>query len=397
MPKAHPRSPDQSLTSRFDVIDVDSHISEPPDLWTSRIASKWGELVPHVAWDERRKEERWYVGDQRLPGVGSFAIAGWHDYPPSHPPTLAEADPGAFDPHARVKRLDEFGIRTQLLYPNILGLYSHLFAAVMDKELSLLCVKAYNDFLAEFCATAPDRLVGLLMIPFWDIQASVAEIERAAGLGHRGVVMGADYSGAGLPQLGDEYWKPVLEAAQGNGLPINFHIGFQPIDSNKVRKHQKILDRTRFVKETVDFMMVNANQISEVILSGVCERYPKLAFVSVESGASWLPWLLEALDWQWMNSGAARDLPQRLLPSEYFRRQVYGSFWFEKDLLHKALELYPDNLMFESDFPHPTSLSPGPCSTSPGPSQVIDAHLAGLPEDVIEKVLHQNAARVYNL
>ena len=118
-------------------------------------------------------------------------------------------------------------------------------------------------------------------------------------------------------------------------------------------------DKAAFIKGSTMLFMGNALTISDLILYGVCEKFPKLNFVSVESGASWLPFLVESLDWQWQNSGAYVAYPKRLTPSEYFRRQVYGSFWFESALLKSAIELYPDNIMFETDFPHPTSLYPG--------------------------------------
>ena len=94
-------------------------------------------------------------------------------------------------------------------------------------------------------------------------------------------------------------------------------------------------------------------------------RFPNLNFVSVESGFGWVPSFVESMDWQWLNSGAHEAYPEMELPSFYFRRQVYGMFWFETEALQRQVDLFPDNLMFETDFPHPTSLSPGPASPSP--------------------------------
>ena len=98
--------------------------------------------------------------------------------------------------------------------------------------------------------------------------------------------------------------------------------------------------------------------------------FPHLNFVSVESGAGWVPALLEALDWQWHNAGVAKEHPEyKLLPSEFFRRQVYACFWFEREMITRAAELYPDNLMYETDFPHPTSMSPGPATIAQHPRE----------------------------
>src|SRR5690606_32233422 len=101
-------------------------------------------------------------------------------------------------------------------------------------------------------------------------------------------------------------------------------------------------------------------------------------------------------DWQWKGSGARDRYPARMLPSEYFRRQVYAMFWFEEQSL-ELLPRYQDNVMFETDFPHPTSLHPGPASYSPSPAEIIRRDTAIVGEDVMRKVLHDNAARVYHV
>src|SRR4029453_11084955 len=92
------------------VIDTDTHLSEPPDLWTSRVSSRWADQVPRPLFDERRGEDVWQVAGRRLKRVAGHAMAGWGEYAPSHPPTIEEAHPAAFDARARVQRMDEEGI-----------------------------------------------------------------------------------------------------------------------------------------------------------------------------------------------------------------------------------------------------------------------------------------------
>jgi predicted TIM-barrel fold metal-dependent hydrolase len=136
-----------------------------------------------------------------------------------------------------------------------------------------------------------------------------------------------------------------------------------------------------------------------MIVGGVCHRFPRLNIVSVESGIGWIPYLLEALDWQWVNSGVPQEHPEMdLLPSEYFKRQVYGCFWFERGPGVAAIDLVgPDNFLFESDFPHPTSMSPGPKSIAEPPLEYFEHHYGQFPADVKRKLLHDNAARVYHV
>jgi len=387
------------LASRYHVIDVDSHIIEPPDIWTSRVSKKWGDLVPHVKRSARTNRERWYIGDMRMTSVSSLAHAGWKEFPPGHPPSLEEADPGAWQSHARLKRMDEYGIHAQLLYPNLLGFQSEAFMRIKERELGFECVRAYNDFLVDFCSADANRLIPLMWLPFWDVEESVREISRAAKRGHRGIVFGGDFPAVGLPALPDAHWDPVYAAAQEHDLSINFHIGFsdRTVEQTRTLQAKVVVNKADFVKESTLIMLGNATTMAEVILLGVCHRFPRLNFVSVESGAGWLHFFTEAMDWQWKNSGSFREYPDRMLPSEYFRRQVYGTFWFEKGMLEHALEMFPDNLMFETDYPHPTSLSPGPASLADSPRKVMNDGLSRLPEDIVRKVLHGNAARVYKL
>ncbi|MFA1546257.1 amidohydrolase family protein [Actinomadura chokoriensis] len=385
-----------ALCERYAVADVDSHIIEPADLWTSRVSSKWGDLVPHVRFHERRQEDYWYIGDRKLYGAGAFAQAGWPEFPPSHPKRLSEALPAALDPKERLAYMDKVGVYYQLMYPNILGFHSHVFLNQMPRELATECVRAYNDWLVEFCSADSRRLIPMMMLPFWDIDESVAEMRRAHEMGHKGVLFAARYDKVGLPRLVDDYWKPLLGQAQEMGLSMNFHVGFlaAPEDLKGAVDQSKKLD---FTRESSLVLLGNAQNIAEVILSGVCHRYPDLKFVSVENGAGWLPFLGETMDWQWLNVGAHKDYPDRMLPSEYLRRQIFGMYWFERKSVRAVIDELADNLMFETDFPHATSLSPGPASESPSPRDVIEESLAGLSDEIVGKVLQHTATRLYGL
>ena len=108
--------------------------------------------------------------------------------------------------------------------------------------------------------------------------------------------------------------------------------------------------------------------------------------------------MLEAFDWQWRNGGVRQEHPEYdLLPSEYFRRQIYACFWFEEQTIARAIELYPDNMLYETDFPHPTSMSPGPATPALPPRDYATEALGALPEAAVAKVLHGNAARIYRV
>ena len=145
--------------------------------------------------------------------------------------------------------------------------------------------------------------------------------------------------------------------------------------------------------------MGNVKGLADVIHAGICHRFPNLKFVSVESGVGWIPYALAAMDWNWRNCGVQYEHPEyELLPSEYFKRQMYGCFWHENATLRYALDsLGPECILFETDFPHPTSMSPGPATFAQAPRDYIEEKLGDLPPETLRKILHDNAAKLYHL
>jgi predicted TIM-barrel fold metal-dependent hydrolase len=217
-------------------------------------------------------------------------------------------------------------------------------------------------------------------------------------MGHKGVLMTNQPHVWDFPRITDRHWDPMWHAAQDMELAINFHIGSG--DLTQIRNAS--VDNGRqaaYAKITCQLFLDNSNAIMDIVLGGMCHRFPKLNFVSVESGIGWVPFLLEAMDWQWLNSGCREEHPEMdMLPSEYFRRQVYACFWFEEKSAIKAIEaIGPDNFLYETDFPHPTSMSPGPNSVAIYPKDFIEQTLGNLPEDALRKVLQTNSAKLYHL
>jgi predicted TIM-barrel fold metal-dependent hydrolase len=259
----------------------------------------------------------------------------------------------------------------------------------------LECLRAYNDFLAggqrESSAAVP------VMATPWDVQASVAEIERSAAKGHRAVLFCGQPQLFGVPPLTSRLWDPIWSAAEDAELPISFHVGGGDL-SGILSDPESIGVRTSFSRTGATYFLENSRCLADLTFGGICHRFPRLKFVSVESGAGWLPFVFEGFDWQWKNGGIAGEHPEYdLLPSEYFRRQIYGCFWFEGAALRGALDLYPDNILYETDFPHPTCMAPGPRSSAMRPRDYANRTLAGLPDATLGKVLHDNAARLYKL
>jgi uncharacterized protein len=379
------------------VIDSDTHIVEPKDLWTSRVAKKWGDLVPHVSYNPEAQQDHWYFGPRAMFPCGLIAHAGWKDFAPDHPARYEEFDPATTDPYARLKKMDEYGIHAQVLYPNI-GIFAatEYLGVEADPQFALDCVRAYNDFLVDWVSADPARYVPIMTLPIWDLDETGREMERCLAAGHKGIVIPSRTEHFNLPTIGSPHWDPMWAQAQELDLSINFHVG-----SGKLAPCGDAANGTHANFAFTSAMVLNGNAyaIGAMIMDGVCHRFPELKIVSVESGIGWIPYFLESLDWQWLNSGVHLEHPEwNLLPSEYFRRQIFGCFWFEVGTGPTAIELIgAENFMFETDFPHPTSLSPGPGSVADAPLAHFERVYGDLPAETQRKILHDTAARIYHL
>jgi len=387
------------LTS-IPVIDADTHVIEPYDLWTSRVSTeKWGDLVPHIRRDANLGVDLWVAGDKILGAGAAAAQAGWKDAPPYHPPSLDVVDPSLWRAEDRLALMDRYGIHAQILYPNVAGFGAGRFSDVGDPQLALALLQAYNDFLTDWASADPDRLIPITATPFWDIDLAIAEMGRCAAKGHRGIIMSQGPEYFGSPGLADPHWDRLWAAAQDMELSVNFHIGGGDMSGVGLLP-PSAGTAANWASFPVTFFVSNAKTIAALIGGGVCHRFPRLNFVSVESGVGWLTFALEALDWMWVECAVTKEHPEYdLLPSEYFKRQIYGCFWFEHGPgLDAALAtIGPDNLLYETDFPHPTSMSPGPASEALAPKDFIAEKLGYLGPEVLQKVLHDNAAGVYHL
>jgi predicted TIM-barrel fold metal-dependent hydrolase len=391
--------PEGTAAMTTPIIDVDSHWSEPPDLWTSRMPKKWAEQTPYVKYNPALGVDDWMVGDQRLVSPGFLAMAGHSEYSPGFPKSYDDFDPAAWQAKPRLERMNEYGVYAQVMFPNVLAFYSWAFREMQDQEAAFAAHRAYNEGLSEFCSEDPERLLAITCVPFWDLEESVKELHRAKELGHRGLLFGWEFERIGLPPITDKHWEPILKTAEELEMHINLHVAVgtrTEQDTSAINKTNLEWNSAEYAGATALAMMSNTAAIVKLTTSGMMERYPNLKWVSIESGFGYIPFLLESLDWQWHNGGAIKDNPQQLLPSEAFRKHMYGSFWFEANSAPLLPQL-ADNIMFETDFPHPTSLSPGPASTAQGARDTVKRSLDGVPDDVVRKVLFDTASKLYKV
>jgi predicted TIM-barrel fold metal-dependent hydrolase len=375
------------------VIDCDTHITEPGGVWVDRLPSRWADDAPRLVRLDNGRDVWRFGTAERLVPLGHTAVAGWPKPFPAAPRNLDEVPPAAYDASARLDYMDEVGIWAMALYPNIGGFGNESFLELGDRDLMLACVRAYNDWLHDWVAVAPHRYIPIMATPYWDVAATVAEVERCAELGHRGILFTGEPQELGFPLLGDAHWNPLWEVASATGLPISFHIGssdlMKDFPPERLRTHG--IGPTT-VRSTVTLFLKNAMQVTDLLLSGVLPRYPDTKFISVESGMGWVPFVLEAADYAFDYSQVRRECPAfELKPSDYFHRQVYACYFFEEVAPQRLLDVIgADNALFETDYPHPVCLYGNV-------REKIDDGLAGQPPDIRRKLLWSNAADLYDV
>ena len=342
------------------VVDIDSHYTEPADLWTSRAPAAYKERVPRVVRDDNGRAH-WVVDDGIDFGPLGFTVVkkdGGKAYGKISLGEFDEMSEAASYAGPRLKLLDELGIAQQIVYPNVAGFGSNRFMSLEDAELRNVCARVYNDAIIDLQAESEGRLFPQALVPFWDVAEAVRELDRVRAAGITGVTMTDTPEAFGLPQLDDPHWDPFWSTCQDMGIPVNFHIG-SGSNIGQQMAWKGYGPQRSLATMSVALFIVQCKTIMNLIFSGLLERYPTLNFVSVESGIGWIPFLLEAMEWQFDETIPTERELLKLRPKEYFKRQIYASFWFEQwGPLHAIEEIGEDNVMFETDFPHPTCLYP---------------------------------------
>jgi predicted TIM-barrel fold metal-dependent hydrolase len=397
---AHQGTQASTLKSSVKVIDVDTHLSEPEDLWTKRAPAKFKDRVPQIRTIDGKVS--WVINGNHPIGLGASASSVFHkDGRTSSGIEFVEwrnADviPASYDARARVALMDEAGIYAQIVYPNVMG-FGGQNTATVDPELRLISAQIYNDAMVELQEESGDRLFPMATLPWWDVGAAVAEAKRAHANGLHGININSDphkhrdANGKPLPDLSVEYWNPLWETCESLGLPINFHIGAseQSMDWIGTAGWPSLSVNHRSGLAGSMMFLDNGRVIGNLIYSGLLDRFPKLKFVSVESGIGWIPFVMESLDYQFSSLITKSNLLHK--PSEYFRKNFYACFWFEKrDISHVIEQVGVDNCMFETDFPHIVCLHPAPL-------KFVEEGLSKLDDSAREKVMSANAAKVYNI
>ncbi|HTH29483.1 MAG TPA: amidohydrolase family protein [Sphingobium sp.] len=371
------------------IVDCDTHMTEAPDLFTARAPAKYKDKVPFI----RRVNgvDRWFVGDRDFGTLGGNVIRNDNNKLLGRLafPTLEQSHPGGHEIKPRLQAMDDMGIYAQICYQNSGVTQAGSLMSLGDNELAITILKIYNDAAAERQEESGQRLFTLAHLPLWDKAAMEAEVKRCIDMGIKGFVLPDTPERVGVPSFMHDYWTPTLEMMEDAGAPINFHLN-AAIDPNSLTWEGFAFEQTLSVVATM-FSIGNAATLGNWMVSGRLERHPKLKIGLIESGMGWVPFAIEALEHQFdeMLPAKSKELTRR--PWEYFRDHFWVTYWFEKIAPKTMLEIIGvDKVLFETDFPHPTSLYPGV------QEHIMDT-LGGYDHEVRKKVLETNAVKLYNL
>ena len=207
-------------------VSVDDHLIEPADLWSERVPAKYRDIAPHFVTEGG--DEFWVYEDRQIITSGLNAVAGKskEEFSPE-PISYDDMREGCYEPAARVADMDQGRVLSSMMFPSFPRYCGQVFHEAKDKELALLCVRAWNDFILEdFAGAHPGRFIPMMIIPLWDPAAAVAEIERTAALGAKSIAFSENPTKLG----------PALDPHRllGSGVPRLQRRELRDLDARRV-------------------------------------------------------------------------------------------------------------------------------------------------------------------
>jgi predicted TIM-barrel fold metal-dependent hydrolase len=349
------------------AIDADGHVQEPTEAIARLLPAHLRDCAPRSAVDAQGRI-RQIVGGEWMPYIPVPESGKW------------EIPAGGHDPKQRLADMDRQGVERSVLFPT----FGLAFAGLPRADVQAALCRAYDDWLAEFCAADPHRLLGIAVPPQSDPRAAVAEAKRCIReLGFRGVMLRPNPIAGRTLQHAD--WAPLWELLEAEGVPLCVHEG----TTQEVPQS----GRDRFEDFALRHVASHPHEQQlaclGLVMGGVLERHPGLRVVFLESGCGWLPAWLERMDdhahsWGWA-------MPKlRLAPSETFARQCFVSCDAGERTLESVVALCgEDVVVFATDYPHPDALA----------GDVVGriAQRAGISAAAKQKILRDNARRCFGL
>ena len=370
------------------LVSIDDHMVEPPDMFDNHVPEKWKDRVPKLVRNDFGADEWQFEGKATSTPFGMAATVGWpKDEWGFNPGSYQELRPGCFDVHERVKDMDANGVLASLNFPTMAGFNARTFHEAEDKELAMVMLRAYNDWvLDEWVAAYPDRFIPLGLAPMWDNDLAVEEIKRIAKKGCRSISFLETPHVQGFPSFLSGHWDPIFQALSDTNQVLSLHIG---AGFEVIRRPEEA---------PIDHLMVLACQISaitaqDLLFGPTLRAFPDLKVALSEGGIGWIPFYFDRIDrhfqnQSWLNHG---DEFGGKLPSEVFQDHILACYITDPSGLRLRDRIGIDNIAWECDYPHTDT-------TWPNSPEYAWAELqeAGCSPEEIDKITFENACRFYD-
>jgi predicted TIM-barrel fold metal-dependent hydrolase len=337
------------------LVSANCHLIETPDVFQGRVPQRWADRAPRVV-DADDGTQQWVFEDVVRPILRNCAVAGMAKETWIGPRAVRLDDirPGCHDARARLDDMDLDGLWATTVYPSPagIGFGGDLFLRAQDPELGIACMRAWNDwYLERWVSVAPDRFIPIQVTWYGDPTIAADEIRRNAARGFKGVTF-RNPTDLGLPSVRTGYWDPFLAACAETETVLCNHTESQP--------HFPPADPgAPYGERNIFFQMSAAEVVGTWVWGGIPTRFPDLRITIAESGGSWLPHLLDRMEWCLDYSPLhARGWPDDRRPTEIVRE----AFWFSTLEVETAVDVGArcglGHWMMESDYPHMESVWP---------------------------------------
>lgn len=359
------------MTQAPRLISADSHVGEPADLWLERISPRYRAIAPRL--ESRADSDYWLVEGIAPSPAGLMISVGKASEDLSKGRRYSEAPRGSWDPEARLPEIEHDHVFGEVIYPTV----AMRFYRVDDLDYQDACIRAYNEWITDFCRSHPDRYKGLGMATVQNVALGVAQLQQVKSLGLAGALI-AIAPDEDKPYSHADY-EPFWETTASLGLPLSLHVhtGRRGPRSNKM------------VEKTLNPHVIQRT-VAELIFGGVFERHPQLRVVSAENDASWAANFEQRMDYAYRRHRFVEgfSFQQDVLPSKFFRQNVFCTFMDDRSAFVARDEIGLGNIMWSSDYPHTDS-------TWPNSLQIIAENSAGVPEADVQQIVCGNASMLY--
>ncbi len=371
----------------YKLFSVDDHVIEPAHVWSDYVPAKYKDRAPHVVEEDGRQIWVWEGGRETTMGLNAVAGKPREEWG-LEPARFEDMIPGCYDPEERRKDLLSNGIFGSLAFPTLPGFGGRKFATFEDKDLALACVRAWNDYmLEEWCAAAPDMFVPMTIVPVWDVDLAVAELERSVEKGSKALCWLENPAKVGQPGYHSGYWDKLFAATQAMDIPVCMHIGSSGASSLGTAEEE---DNQIDVVQIASAFTTAAHCAINMMCSPIPRKFPDIKLVWSEGGIGWIGAALERADRQWDRHKYWTHLEDaHITPSEVARRNMWFCMIEEPIGFKYRHDFEIDRILWESDYPHADTPFP---RAQAGAKEVFE----GVPQDEVDKVTHQNAEKLFD-